>query len=142
MSVSYKFLAHKLFQENINQFRNANPRSEKALLVVLERARSNPFSGKPLRTLPKDLQQKVFRLWIGGRSGFRLVYYVDREKGYIMGIYLSTVVRSKFDWEKSPWLKITWRILRDYSAGRYEKFAILDTETAAKSLTTKKGIKG
>lgn len=138
MSVSYKFLSHELFQKNINKFRNENPKSEKALFIALEKARSNPFAGKPLHTLPRDLQQKVFRLWVGGRSGFRLIYYVNREKAYVMGIYLSTVGRSKFDWEKSPWLEITQKILKDYSAGRYEKFAILDTETAAKSVTTKK----
>ena len=130
MSSSFKFLAHQSFQENIKDFLSNNPKSQKALFVNLEKSRSNPFSGKPMHSLPKKLRQKVFRLWVGGPGDFRFIYYVGKEKSYVLGIYVSVVPRSEFSYEKSDWFEIMESIVEDLENENYDKFAQMNTQGA------------
>jgi len=128
LSASYKFIAHKSFQENLRAFLERYPEQKASLFANLERARSEPFSGKAMHSLPKKLRQKVFRLWIGGGSGFRLIYYVDRKNGFILGIHLTLEPRAKFSYEKSDWMDTLESVLNDLENSEMDNFLFLNTE--------------
>lgn len=132
MSNSYKFLAHETFQQKIKDFIETHPKHKKSLFANLERARSNPFSGKPLHSLPKKLRQKVYRLWIGGVTDFRFIYYVDRTNSFVLGIYLTLEPRAKFSYDKGDWIESLENIVSDLESQCHDKFAIMNTEEAAK----------
>ena len=133
MSSSFKFLAHDNFQKNVRDFLEKHPEHKKSLFANLERARSNPFSGKPMHSLPKKLRQKVFRLWIGGASDFRFIYFVNKGQSSVFGIYLTLIPRAKFSYNKEDWLEALEQIVDDFEKQKYDKFAQMDTEKAAKS---------
>ena len=132
MSSSYKFFAHEIFDENIREFFKRYENFQKALLTNLEIARSNPFSGKAMHSLPPKFRQKVFRLWIGDREDFRFIYYVNKDSCSVLGIYVTLEPRANFSYEKSDWLDRLQMIVDDL--GNPEKFAILNTEGAVKKL--------
>ena len=131
MSNSYKFLAHEIFQENIKNFVASHKEHQKSLYANLERARSNPTSGKAMHSLPKKFRQKVFRLWIGGAEDFRLIYYVNKEKLAVIGIYLTLEPRQQFSYEKGDWLEVLERIVEDMERNKVDSFAVMDTKKAA-----------
>ena len=134
MPNSFKFLAHEIFKENIEDFFEKHPAFRKSLITNLEKARSNPFSGKAMHSLPKKLRQKVFRLWIGDANDFRFIYYVERQILFIVGIYLTLESRSNFSYDKSDWLERLGTIVVDLENENYNKFEILNTEEAVKKI--------
>jgi hypothetical protein len=111
-----------------------NPSFKKALIINLEKSRSNPFSGKAMHSLPKTLRQKVFQLWIGGKDDFRFIYYVDRNSESVMGIYITTVPRANFSYEQGDWLEILNDVVTDQEEGRMDNFFEMNTEAAAKAV--------
>lgn len=104
------------------------PEQKASLFANLERARSEPFSGKAMHSLPKKLRQKVFRLRIGGRTGFRLIYYVHKKKSLILGIYLTVEPRAKFSYEKSDWMDALESVSSDFENNEMGNFLFLNTE--------------
>jgi len=131
---SFRFLAHKTFRKNFEDFLKKHPTFTKSLFTNLEKARSNPFSGKPMHSLPKKLRQKVFRLWIGDANDFRFIYYVARQTLSVVGIYLTLEPRSKFSYDKSDWLGRLETIVVDLENENYNEFEILNTEEAVKKI--------
>ena len=83
-----------------------------------------------MHSLPKKLRQKAFRLWVGGPGDFRFIYYVNKEKSYVLGIYVSVVPRSEFSYEKSDWFEIMESIVEDLENENYDKFAQMNTQGA------------
>lgn len=134
MSNSYKFLAHEAFQKKIKDFLTSHPKNKKSLFTNLERARSNPFSGKPMHSLPRKFRQKVYRLWIGGATDFRFIYYVDKKNLIVLGIYLTLEHRAKFSYDKGDWLETLENIVSDLEGQCFDKFAVMNTEAALKQL--------
>ena len=132
MSNSYNFVAHEIFEENIRDFLKRYENFKKSLFTNLEKARSNPFSGKAMHSLPPKFRQKVFRLWIGDSGDFRLIYYVNKDSFSVLGIYITLESRANFSYEKSDWLDRLQIIVDDL--GNADKFAILNTEEAVKKL--------
>lgn len=134
MSNSYRFLAHEIFQKNIKDFLGRYPEFKRSLFTNLEKARSNPFSGKSMHSLPKKFRQKVFRLWIGGPKDFRFIYYVDSKSLSVLGIYITLVPKSEFSYDKIDWLNNIETIVADLENKKYNKFAIMKTEEAIKTV--------
>jgi len=132
LSSSYRFLAHEAFRENLKDFLTNHPKHKKSLFANLERARSNPFSGKPMHSLPKKLRQKVYRLRIGGPGGFRFIYYVDKKNSYVLGIYLTLEPRAKFSYDQEDWIVVLESIVSDLEGQHFDNFAIMNTEAAVK----------
>lgn len=134
MSSSFKFLAHDIFQKNVRDFLEKYQEHKKSLFANLERARSSPFSGKPMHSLPKKLRQKVFRLWVGGASDFRFIYFVNKKQSSVFGIYLTLIPRAKFSYDNEDWIEALEQVVDDLENQKYDQFSQMDTEKAAKSL--------
>jgi len=127
LSSSFKFLAHDSFLRNLKEFRQKYSKFEKSLLANLQRAQSEPFSGKALHSLPKKLRQKIYRLWIGGPEDFRFIYYVDQRQELVLGVYISLVPRAQFSYDEVNWDEILTEIIDDLDKGRMDKFAHMKT---------------
>ncbi len=70
----------------------------------------------------KKLQGCIYRLHVRGRKGFRFIYLVDHRKQIVMGIFVSSEVKAKFDYEKVPWEEYAAEIYEDLVKGNMEKF--------------------
>lgn len=127
MSSFFRFLAHDAFLRHLNDFREKHPSFEKSLLANLKKAQSNPFSGKPMHSLPKKLRQKVYRRWIGGPEDFRFIYYVDRKQRVVLGIYLSLEPKARFSYDKCDWDNILGAIVADLENRNMDRFAVMKT---------------
>lgn len=79
-----------------------------------------------MRDIPiKKLQGRIYRLHIRGRRGFRFIYLVDQSKQIVMGIFVSTEIKAKFDYEKVPWDEYAAEIYEDLVNGNMENFTEL-----------------
>ncbi len=70
----------------------------------------------------KKLQGRIYRLHVKGRKGFRFIYLVDHSRQIVMGVFVSTEVKAKFDYEKVPWEEYAAEIYEDLVNGNMEKF--------------------
>lgn len=123
MSSSFKFLVHKLFKTHLENFEESYPEAYRSLLKQLQKSQADPYrAGEMMRNLPQHLQGKLFRLHVRGRRGFRYIYMVNREKACVFGTFVSPEQRSKFDYNKFPWLEIAQQIHQDFISGNIDKF--------------------
>jgi len=125
---SYRFLAHTTFLELAHQLLQKCPSVKKKLNKQIEKACADPFhAGKCMREISHpDLQGSVYRLWVGGPKGFRMIYFVYRKKSIVFGVYVSPAVRKKFDYNKFPWLQNAIEIYNDFIKGNLSKFRLVD----------------
>ena len=70
----------------------------------------------------KKLQGRIYRLHVRGRRGFRFIYLVDHRQQIVMGIFVSSELKAKFDYEKVPWEEYAAEIYKDLIEGNTEKF--------------------
>jgi len=70
----------------------------------------------------KKLQGRIYRLHVRGRRGFRFIYLVDHKQQIVMGIFVSSEVKAKFDYEKVPWDEYAAEIYGDLVSGNMEEF--------------------
>jgi len=125
LSRSFNFLVHKLFKTQLENFEESHPQAYKSLLKQLQKAQADPYrAGEMMRSLPQHLQGKLFRLRVRGRRGFRYIYMVNREQSCVFGIFVSPEQRSKFDYNKFPWMEIAEEIHQDLTSGNREKFQV------------------
>ncbi len=123
MSSSFRFLAHKEFISQIEDFEKSHPEAYRSLRKQLQKSQADPYgAGQMMRNLPQHLQGKLFRLRVRGRRGFRYIYMVNREKSCVFGIFVSPEQRSKFDYNKFPWLEIAEQIHEDLISGNMNSF--------------------
>jgi len=127
LSRSFKFLVHKLFKTQLENFEESYPEAYRSLLKQLQKSQAAPYrAGEMMRNLPQHLQGKLFRLWVKGKKGFRYIYMVSKEQSLVLGIFVSPVHRSKFDYAKFPWLEIAGQIHEDLMSGDVHNFEVWD----------------
>lgn len=73
-----------------------------------------------------DLQENVYKLWIGGRTGSRMIYLIHKKKNLIFGMYVFPMLRNKIDYDRIPWLENAIEIHDDFMKGNISKFCLID----------------
>jgi hypothetical protein len=124
----YVFLVHKNFAHHLKKFINTT--SEKSQTKLIEqfcKCRTNPLAGKRLHLGKTELFGGfIYNLRIGGKKGYRFIYYANPKQHMVIGIYISTEVRRKFDYKKYDWNAIVDPILTDYVSQNYDAFQTLE----------------
>lgn len=102
---------------------------KKPLNKQIEKACADPFrAGEPMRHLPPHLQGYLYKLRIRGPRGFRMIYFIHREKSIVLGTYISQIKRKNFNYNKAPWLESANEIYDDYTTGNISKFKLIDPQ--------------
>jgi len=124
----YTFLVHDNFAYHLKKFLNvASQKSELKLIEQCCRCRSHPSAGKRMHLGSTELFGGfIYNLRIGGRKGYRFIYYANSAQRVVLGIYISTEVRNKFDYKKYDWNSIISPILSDFVSQNYDAFQTLE----------------
>jgi len=76
-----------------------------------------------MRDIPiKKLQGRIYRLHVKGRRGFRFIYLVEHKQKLVMGVFVSSEIKAKFDYSTVPWLEYATAIYEDIVNRKYENF--------------------
>jgi len=118
-----RFIVHESFLRQHKEFVDNHPELEAELLSQYRKAFDDPSAGKPMKRIPlEELQGKVFRLRIGGRQRYRLVYVYSKEHGVILPAWISPVARRDLNYDREPWLEYAQECSRDLAEGNTQKF--------------------
>lgn len=104
----------------------------KPLAKALEKIGSDPRGvGRVLQGLksPSRIGQ-VRRVWVKGRCGYRLIYYVPNDVVAlrlqpVIPLFLSEVTRGNFDWDDIDPNAIGRDIEEDFCARAYDRFRVV-----------------
>lgn len=121
----YSFLAHNLFIEHLDLFEKiAEPKYQNSLRTQFQKCLNDPLrAGKPLHVGDFNLfGGLIYRLQIGGRKGYRLIYYANPEAKTVLGIYISTKLRKDLKYHKIGWEAIAAVICEDFRIGKNSVF--------------------
>lgn len=129
MASPCKLLLHDIFLNQYTDAIAAIPKIEKPLIKQLEKIKADPVgAGEPMRDIPLTiLQGKIFRVWVGGRTGYRLIYIYDPDSDIALPVFVSTQPKARFDYEDVPWREIAEEIYQDLVQGNDEKFTEITT---------------
>ncbi len=124
MSSSFRFLAHRVFRDQVENFDRAHRDARKALRKQFEKAAADPFNaGEAMRDVPTaDLQGRILKTWVKGRGGYRFLYIALPERRVVMGLFVSSVRRSELDYSKFPWESWADQIYKDLLGGNLDAF--------------------
>lgn len=119
-------LIHERFVDQYLAFQIEHPKAAAALQTALKKIVADPVSASGAVTLhgipDDDLAGNIFRLWIRGSSGFRLIWVVDRTTSVACPVFVSPD-RRDFDWDTDiEWLTLAIEIHQDMLAGNEDKF--------------------
>jgi len=119
-----ELLLHDIFLELYLEAITSIPEIQQPLNKQLEKIKADPVrSGAMMRDIPLAiLQGKIFRVWVGGRKGFRLIYFYDSACDVALPIFVSTEPREYFDYERMPWREMADEIYQDFVEGNDKKF--------------------
>jgi hypothetical protein len=83
-----------------------------------------------MKNLPPNLHGKVFHVHVSGyhipsRKGYRLIYVVEHKSKIILPVFLSSVLKSQFDYEKVPWQEFAEKTYKDLCEGNLSAFTEL-----------------
>lgn len=70
----------------------------------------------------KKLQGCIYRLHVKGRRGFRFIYLIYHPQQLVMGVFVSSEIKAKFDYNSVPWLEYATEIYKDIVNRKYENF--------------------
>lgn len=124
MASPCKLLVHDIFLEQYLDAIASIRGIATPLLKQLEKIKADPVrAGKTMRDIPLTiLQGKIFRLWVSGPTGFRLIYVYDPGCDVALPIFVSTEAKEDFDYEDVPWREMAEEIYQDLVEGNDEKF--------------------
>jgi len=113
----YRLLIHSTFQDQIDVFMEQHESSWEYVVKQFSKIIDSPRQGL-MPNLPKPLAGKVCHVHVSGkhipnRKGFRLIYVADNKRKIILPVYLSIVVKSRFDYDKVPWKENAAMIFKD-----------------------------
>ena len=104
---SYRLLAHEEFLQQRSEFKARNPAADgRALDTVLRTIAINPESAGSRRLhdlSDHSLRGRLYRIWVRGRQGYRLVYLTARAQGsdeevLVLPLYVTMEKRKGIDW--------------------------------------------
>ena len=124
LSSEYRFLAHEIFWQQYTEFLDKHEDSLQSLRAQIEGAVNDPLNfGKPLTNVQNSkLRGRIRRYHVHGRSGFRLICLIDSANKAVVGVFLSSKVRSAFDYDEVPWEDYAIQIYDDLVNKRWKKF--------------------
>lgn len=126
MSPPFRLLVHELFQEQLDEFLAIRGEAWDSLLASLRELCADPFNaGSLLQGLPPPLAGRVYKKWVHGRRGYRLIYLLYPVKGITLGVFLSTEARADFDYSDIEWQEYAQTIYVDLIKGNDAKFKFL-----------------
>lgn len=70
----------------------------------------------------EELRGKLYRLYVGGRRGYRFVYFFSERHGIVLPAWISPVRRSQLDYDKADWLDYALDYSSDLAQGNIDKF--------------------
>lgn len=125
MPSAFKFLVHETFQKQLDAFLQENPEAWSSLITQIKKTITDPFNaGRLMHDVPaKKLQGNIRRLRVKGRKGFRFIFIVEPRAKVVLGVFVSTEQRSRFDYADVPWEQIASEIYEDLVNSRWEKFS-------------------
>jgi len=115
---------HAEFRRQHEEILQSNPQLRKPLYTQYRKALADPVrAGKAMHSIPgEELRGKLHRLWIGGKKGYRLVYYFSTELDIILPAWISPVPRTHLDYEKADWLDCADQYCSDLLEGNMDQF--------------------
>jgi mRNA-degrading endonuclease RelE of RelBE toxin-antitoxin system len=132
-------ILHRTLLCQLRGFCKLNPKEEGAVCKALEKLVADPFhAGRPMKGISRpELQGSIYRLHVGGPSGYRLIYYIHRRKTptsavVVIPIFFSQVPRSRFDYHDLDLDSLGQAILSDFQNNvvtafvRFTSAALLD----------------
>ena len=101
---------HPLCIEKIKSIRAENPKDEKKFVTAIQKLQSNPYlqQAKPLKYAPKHLQGIFWRIWVGDRDDYRLVYVILKDKNLVVCLFVDK--RTNIDWDNLDWSELEKRL--------------------------------
>ena len=127
MTSSYRFLVHRIFQQQAEAFLERNSAFWDSFLGQCRKACADPFkAGKPLQRVGIEaLRGKICRLWVGGPNKYRFIYIVDPVRKMILPVLLTLEVKGRIDYDKLPWEEYAEKIYEDLVQNNMDAFKIL-----------------
>jgi hypothetical protein len=120
---SYRFLAHENFVAQWLEFIEQKPEASDAALHHFVQCKEHPDSGRQMHNIPNPaLTGRLFRHWVQGPGGFRFAHFFDSTTGVVLPVFITSDIRSNFDWDKAPWAEIAGAIVSDWLGKRSEAF--------------------
>ncbi len=109
----------------INQYqRQFQEKINRQIVTALTKIRSNPESGKMMKEVrDPELVGLIWRSYVGGNNGHRLIYIYLPERKIVLPVYLSPETRPNIDYNKIPWNDIAESIYNDFENKKYEAFS-------------------
>ena len=126
--MSFRLALHESILDQLAEFAASHPDSSSSLQTQLMKVAADPFNaGSPMRRLANpSLAGRVYKIWVKGRRGHRLAYFVDMEENVVCPFFVSMDPRADFDWDSVDWQSSIDPIRNDLLAGNEEAFSIFD----------------
>ncbi len=127
----FRTLLHQRIRDQLKALCRDHPQLASGLKAAARKLTEDPRGyGDAIRYL-KDthLQGNIFRLWVAGRRGRRLFYFVtpaETSVKLVVPLFLSPVPRSQFDYDNVDPDAIGADIVADYRAQNLDAFGLLD----------------
>ena len=122
--MSFQLALHESVLNQLAQFAVSHPEASSSLQTQLMKVAADPLnSGSPMRRIANPaLVGKVYKIWVRGRRGFRLAYFVDQDRAIACPFFVSMDPRADFDWDSVDWQSLIEPIRLDLLAGNDEAF--------------------
>ena len=124
MNWPFRLFVHDACYEQISAFlAEARGSDQRALFTAFRKICADPYrAGSPLQGLPQPIAGRVYKIWVGGRRGYRMVYLVHPPASIVVGILFSVVRRSQFDYDDADFASPALAIANDLQQGRIDRF--------------------
>lgn len=140
--MTFSVILHRQLLHRLQRFCKRYPKDRPALEKAFEKLLADPFrAGGHMKGLRQpELQGRVYKLHVGGRSRYRMIYYIhpptpNSNMTQVIPLFFSEVPRSRFDYDAVDPDALGQSVLSDIQANnvgsfvRYTGPAVLDTLT-------------
>ena len=117
--MNFRLALHESVIDQLAEFAASNPGASASLQTQLMKIAADPFGSGTLmhRIENPSLAGKVYKVWVRGRRGFRLAYFVDHDHKVTCPFFVSLDPRTDFDWDSVDWQSFIEPIRLDLLAG-------------------------
>lgn len=128
MAKPFTFVRHHIFDSQCDELLEREPAFESRLRNQIRLARHDPFGGSSLKGCPRQLQNRLFKRYVGNNKEYRLFYLVFQEQSVVLGVFLTVMRRDHFDYSKhTPWELFT-EALEDFNDQKMESFRLFEED--------------